>query len=344
MKYKRIASVSSFIKEIKQLVENPQDIIYHLSQNHFYLKSVQKFLDEYPNANEKQKEKLAVQLAHASYQNELDNKKRNVDNCKFKFYYRGHYSDKYELLPSAYRENPVKEDFYYKEIIIRAPNEFAYKGHLEQLVKMQHYDCPTRLLDITSNPLVALYFSCVNTGCKKCDNCKTGEVLMFAPLEENVLSFDSDRALILSCIPKFSVLDKEQLIESCIEVILNGETRLEESKSNVVGRLYHEIRREVPAFKDIINPFDVLTSFFVEPLKNNNRISKQDGAFIICGQDFNTDLLKHRLNSLVVIKFKVTNKKKILKELDTLGINEATLFPEVDKVAHYLKNKAKNSF
>ena len=33
------------------------------------------------------------------------------------------------------------------------------------------------------------------------------------------------------------------------------------------------------------------------------------------------------------------SKRDILAELDKLGINESTLFPEIDKVAHYIKEK-----
>ncbi len=33
------------------------------------------------------------------------------------------------------------------------------------------------------------------------------------------------------------------------------------------------------------------------------------------------------------------SKNSILKELDTLGINESILFPELDNQARYLKNK-----
>ena len=35
----------------------------------------------------------------------------------------------------------------------------------------------------------------------------------------------------------------------------------------------------------------------------------------------------------------IKEKEKILQELDTLSINRATLFPEIDDVAEYLKGK-----
>ena len=34
-----------------------------------------------------------------------------------------------------------------------------------------------------------------------------------------------------------------------------------------------------------------------------------------------------------------SDKKKILRQLDALGINESTLFPEIEHVAKHLKEK-----
>ncbi|HGU0868934.1 TPA: FRG domain-containing protein, partial [Escherichia coli] len=80
------------------------------------------------------------------------------------FFFRGHANKEFSLLPSIYRNKRwlSNEDKIIREIIMRCPNEFiSMKSSFEKLVKMQHYDLPTRLLDITENPLVALYFACV---------------------------------------------------------------------------------------------------------------------------------------------------------------------------------------
>lgn len=347
---KNIRSVDSYIKIIKSITSNPEKILDILIENSKNtLNATAKLFEKVYFTNDENLRKKYFSIIFQTKYDEDNDFENNItakmqlrkDNIspQFKFYYRGHYSQKYLLLPSALRGCAKFEDDYYREIITRNPNDFAQSGHLERLVKMQHYELPTRLLDITSNPLVALYFACTNTGCKKCNHCKTGEVLMFAPFEKNVLSFDSDKALILACLPKFTLLEKKEILNICVTEIINKNFILNEGQYKIIDRLYHEIRREVPAFKAIINPYHILSSYFIQSLKNNNRIIKQDGAFIICGQYYDSKILEAKLNSLLVAKIKVSNKAKILKELDALGINEATLFPELDKVAHYLKEK-----
>src|SRR5215216_2519847 len=76
--------------------------------------------------------------------------------------YRGLSDHKYILQPSVFREtiNREQEHVLLRELIAAHPEDFAAdQTALEQLVRMQHYALPTRLLDITWNPLVALYFA-----------------------------------------------------------------------------------------------------------------------------------------------------------------------------------------
>lgn len=274
----------------------------------------------------------------------IKDQKRKVSEEKTHWFYRGHYSSDFDLIPSVFRgRNWEKEDYFYHEIAVRSPEHFQGKSHLDKLVTMQHYDCPTRLLDITSNPLVALFFACMNYGCPKCDNSRMGSVFVFGPASKNVVYSDSDRALMLSCLARFSKEDKEDLFMLAIKRIhddsftqVSGGSRY---KDAAVEKLYHEITRENPAFKREIRPLDLLQPIFVQPNKTNMRIAKQDGAFILCGLSKDSDDAKNKVEMIVCKEIRIKNQTRILKELDVLGINEASLFPELDKVAHYLKTR-----
>lgn len=279
--------------------------------------------------------------------------KRELSLCESKSgstdyfcYYRGQYDSRWDVMPSVFRPQYIEDESYlYHEIMVRCPDEFESLSHLDRLVKMQHYSCPTRLLDVTANPLVALYFACKNYGCQKCDAADVGKIILFRANKKQVAYADSDKVLMLSCLPRFDKSSQWELLQQVDASEKDGRFKQKQGGSSykepIVEQLYHEISREVPSFKREIVPMDLLKPIFVQPNRMNNRILKQDGAFIISGLCNLPGEISLRIMAMSNTSILVVNKEEILRELDSIGINEASLFPEVDKVAEYLKNKRK---
>lgn len=252
---------------------------------------------------------------------------------KHTLFFRGHADPNYILQPSIMRSKQLleNESKLYQDLIINCPDDFEKcYSHLEKLVKMQHYGLPTRLLDITRNLLVALHFACES----KTEN--FGELILISPEAHEVKYPHSDVVSILASLPLFSYETQQTFAK------LASDTQVPESDFNKkVVQLIQEVRLEKPAFQSEIKKVDLINNFIVLALKNNNRIIKQDGAFIICGLSNHEKTLeefryKENGKSIIIL---IDKKKRIREQLETFSINHATLFPEIECVAEYLKRK-----
>lgn len=77
--------------------------------------------------------------------------------------FRGMADSEYDLTPGLARLKNSSEDTegaLINDFLTRRPDAFSNLSDFDILAKMQHYGLPTRLLDFTVNPLVALYFAC----------------------------------------------------------------------------------------------------------------------------------------------------------------------------------------
>lgn len=246
-------------------------------------------------------------------------------------FFRGEAREHNVIVPSIYTKDEwiENEDKIFKEFILRNPNDFINeKTTFEKLVKMQHYSLPTRLLDITSNPLIALFFAC-----ERYENEQDGNLVVFSIPNKDTKYYDSDTVSVISNISRrpINLLDIGNLDKK--KKIFN--------KTNEIQYLLHEIKEEKPYFKDIIEKKHMQKVVFVKPLLNNARIIKQDGAFLLFGINKKKKECAKIPNNYILqtIKIDKNSKKEIMKNLEILGISKDKIYPELDTTAKYLKEK-----
>lgn len=255
------------------------------------------------------------------------------------FVFRGQGSTKFELVPSigrdSYRHEPGSNTIspiigsltHEADIIETAcrimPNVFKRDLlPIDLLACLQHYGVPTRLLDVTSNALAALYFACGNPD-------DVGEVFIFRRP-------GGDKREYPIC----------QAIADSWHLFMNSKL-LSRFASLAISRPYFDYQRDL-VLSIYSEPTDQAKWFkkccedtlFVYGTRYLDRQAAQSGQYILFPNDIRgkdsslsfDDLISPLPKDSPVIAGRCIvpsdRKASILNELSKLGITEASLFPD----------------
>ncbi len=206
------------------------------------------------------------------------------------------------------------------------------KTTFELLALMQHYGVPTRLLDFTKSPFVALYFAVRDVLADK-------DAAVWAFEWFNLVHRSIDR-----------IGEQDKSLGETLRKLRNPANAFTKDalfEQWIMPKIMDASDGAVHAIID----HDIVMN--LEPLRMNKRLTVQQGLFFVSGSAMNTfeetlvDLLEVSQRNVApypepsVVKIVIPQKLRLplMKELELMNINAASLFEGLDGFAASLKEK-----
>jgi hypothetical protein len=256
-------------------------------------------------------------------QKKIDSK-FNSDQVEVRYVFRGVSDSSYPMVPKIARsaktnkiataEDAIKRlrllrDYLHVHLPIygnsqHLPENLLNKQWMELFIA-QHHGAPTSLLDFSRNPLVALYFA-VN------ENPKLDGRVIAIPIKEQPW----DGSEVIKADKSFNLISYD-VISS-------------QNLSNIT-----------PTRSQLWDPYDLKRSLFIAPPIMDSRIQAQIGLFYFFDNselaiELGTEHSSVKSDSVMNFSISAEKKGDILNELNKIGINSMSLFPDMDGFGKFL--------
>jgi hypothetical protein len=268
------------------------------------------------------------------------------------------------LTAGIYRDDYIEnEDIIYREIQRFNDDEFTNDTTtFDRLSRMQHYNAPTRLLDISEDLMSAIYFAIGERNPKSIEEEKQKDdsiIYILKIKKSSIKYYDSDTVSVISNLVKIPMKNDNEKSKNRLIYDIKGRGVTKFNKQKSAKFLRHEIREEKPQFEAIINPRHLTSVQCVRPKLTSHRIRSQKGLFLLFGLNpdnieksimliddnklLEDERINHPITEITKIHIPFSKIEEMKEELKKVGITKAFIYPEIDKVSEYIKEEYKNA-